>query len=130
MGKLRTFYFGKIVRDKIPNQIIEGGGRFTEAELSEGEKLKLLANKLKEESQEIDVNGDDPADEIADAQAVLNALRNRLGLTEEEIQTKMKAKEERYGGFNDGVYIEEVHVRPDDPWVKHFTDNPDRYPER
>ena len=36
---------------------------------------------------------------------------------------------ERRGGFLDGAYVTQLSLKPDDPWVEYYRNEPTKYPE-
>jgi predicted house-cleaning noncanonical NTP pyrophosphatase (MazG superfamily) len=127
---MRKFRFDKLVRDKIPDDQRREGSKVIVRTLDDAEYVEALKQKIIEESQEIDVaNRDEAVKELADLQEVLDCLAEALGADKVEIAKVQAAKRDKAGSFKERLYIETIEVADNNPWIKHYTDNPDRYPE-
>ena len=125
-----TFRFGKLVRDKIVDHQLASGAKPQYRKLSDAEHKQELIKKIVEESQEILHAGQDEiAAEIADVQQALDDLKEKLGLTSQDIAAAQQRKNEKNGAFKKGIYIDTVEVDESDNWVAHFRENAGRYPE-
>lgn len=126
------FYYKKLVRNNIPNFHHESGHTI-DGKVLEGEELKLaLISKLHEETDEIpiqDTVDDAVIEEIADAQQVLDNLKQLYGIGETALQDVMAKKRERKGDFLEGRYIETVYMPTEDKWVEYCRRSPEKYPE-
>jgi len=110
--------FGKIVRDKIPTNIAEGGETVREAKLAKGDMQVGLAGKLLEELDEfLRANTDDErAAELADVLEVVKGLANCSGHSWSKIERLAKEKVSKRGGFKEGkVLIETALPHRDSP---------------
>lgn len=96
----------KLVRDKIPEIIIADGKRPVTRILEDGEFLLELTLKLGEEAQEIRENP--TVEELADAQTVLDAIRDELGISQSELDEAIAAKTSERGDFSGRVFLEGV----------------------
>jgi predicted house-cleaning noncanonical NTP pyrophosphatase (MazG superfamily) len=127
---MRKFKFQKLVRDLIIDQMIFGGAEPTYHELSNEEHLGELKKKVLEEASEMNINDkDELLKELADLQEVIDALVKTINKTPTDLKSAQDRKHQKAGGFDRKLYIDHVSVLDDDPWIKHFLDNPDRYPE-
>ena len=110
--------FGKIVRDKIPASIAEGGESVREAKLAKADLQVGLAGKLLEELDEFlrAPSSQDSAAELADLLEVLKGLANSSGHSWSKIEKLAKEKAAKRGGFKDGkVLIETALPHRDSP---------------
>jgi len=123
------FSFEKLVRDKIVERIADGG-RPSFRKLEKDEHKERLVEKIAEEAQEIlTARPEEVASEIADVQQALDDLRELLGVGAEEVSKAQASKNEKYGPFRLGLYVECVEVGENDTWVEYYRNNADRYPE-
>ena len=125
-----TFKFAKLVRDTIVDQQLAAGARPVYRQLSPEEHKRALAGKIAEEAAEIsDAPPEDIAAEIADVQQALDDLRELYGLSAQDITREQAAKNAKNGAFTKGIYIEQVEVDEDDPWIGYYRKHADRYPQ-
>lgn len=95
---------GKLVRDKIPQIIIEDGRTPIVRTLSDDEYLSELDRKLNEEVAEY--QADKSLEEMADVLEVLFAICEARGHSVDELMEVRDKKREKRGGFRDKVYWE------------------------
>lgn len=95
---------GKLVRDKIPQIIIEDGRTPIVRTLSDEEYLSELDRKLNEEVAEY--QADKSLEEMADVIEVLFAICEARGHSVDELMEVRDKKREKRGGFRDKVYWE------------------------
>ena len=102
--------FGKLVRDKIPANIVAGGETVKEARLAQADLATGLAGKLLEEIEEFlrAPNPDDKAAEIADLFEVVKGIALASGLSWSQIEKLAKEKSTKRGGFKDGRVLVET----------------------
>lgn len=102
--------FGKLVRDKIPATIAQGGETVRVAKLAKDDLLVGLAGKLLEELDEFlrAYTDDDRAAELADVLEVVKGLANCSGHSWSKIERLAKEKVSKRGGFNEGVVLMET----------------------
>ena len=118
--------YNKLVRDKIPNIII-GKGLSFKAKVVKGTAYeRALANKLKEEAEEVfgawewlehvcnieaghgDAEYEKLVEEMADLfEVYVNALKTFNISTKQVFEAVMKKRKER-GAFEDGIFLEWV----------------------
>ncbi|MFD1567755.1 nucleoside triphosphate pyrophosphohydrolase [Halolamina litorea] len=98
--------YDKLVRDEIP-AIIAADGETPITHAVEGETYEArLFEKLAEETAEL--RGSPGVEEFADVLEVLDALRQRLGVEEAELERVRAEKAVERGRFDDGVVLERV----------------------
>lgn len=93
---------GKLVRDRIPQIIIEDGRTPVVRTLSDEEYLSELDRKLNEEVAEY--QADKSLEEMADILEVLLAICEARGHSVDELIEVRDKKREKRGGFRDKVY--------------------------
>jgi predicted house-cleaning noncanonical NTP pyrophosphatase (MazG superfamily) len=126
--KPRTFKLNKLVRDKIVQLHFDTGGEVKYKTL-EGEELnQALVRKLTEEAAELR-NSELSVGELADLQEIIDQLAKNLGITEEELAAKQKAKREKTGGFEKGHFVDTVTLPADNKWADYYAKDPTRFPE-
>ena len=119
----RTFRFDKLVTDLVVKNSIEEPHTLDikYRELNGTALLRELRRKLVEEAREIPVVEEvskEVLDEIADAQNVLNEIRDH-----------QLRRREKKGDFSKGYYVDDVVLRDDSPWIGYFEADSARYPE-
>ncbi len=102
MGKM----YNKLVRDRIPEIIEAGGGNCVTQELSQGEYLQKLEEKLREELSEYLESKE--TEELADLLEVMQAVAVARGKTWEEIEIVRQRKKAARGGFEKRILLKEV----------------------
>lgn len=127
---MRTFKLNKLVRDKIFTSMQDLGQKVTYHRLSDEDFLKSLQEKLLEEAKEF--NPDDPkaADELADLLEVIEQLGKVLGHDFDALRKIQTERREKRGGFDDRIYVESLELEDNDPWVKYYASEPDRFREK
>jgi predicted house-cleaning noncanonical NTP pyrophosphatase (MazG superfamily) len=124
------FKFSKLVRDKIVEHQIALGAKPSFRTLKPAEHKRELVRKIIEEASEITkAVPEEIAGELADVQQALDDLAQLYGLSPDDIAKAQAVKRQKNGAFKKGLYIETLEVDEDDPWVKHYRQNADRYPE-
>jgi predicted house-cleaning noncanonical NTP pyrophosphatase (MazG superfamily) len=98
--------YDKLVRDEIPDIIAESGKAVTYRILNDEDYKIALEMKLDEEVAEFHKNPS--IEEIADIAEVLYALIEAYGYRVIDVINYRAAKREEKGGFDKGVYLEEV----------------------
>ncbi|RAP73187.1 nucleoside triphosphate pyrophosphohydrolase [Paenibacillus montanisoli] len=102
--------YNKLVRDRIPEIIVNSGRVCSSRILDESAYKVELRGKLSEELREyLEAPDDESAiEELADLLELLHALAAVHGFSAERLETiRMKKAAER-GGFEGRVYLEEV----------------------
>jgi predicted house-cleaning noncanonical NTP pyrophosphatase (MazG superfamily) len=124
------FKFSKLVRDKIVDRQVASGAKPSFRRLSPDEHKQELINKIVEEAKEItQAAPDEVVAEIADVQQAIDDLRELYGLRSVDVAEAQAAKNKKVGPFTKGIYVDYVEVSEDDPWINHYRENADRYPE-
>ena len=98
--------YNKLIRDKIPEKIMQSGKAVTFRKLNDDEYKKELENKLLEES--IEFQESKSIFEIADIIEVLIALIRAYGFNIFEVLKALIKKRLERGGFKEKIFLEEV----------------------
>ena len=93
---------GKLVRDKIPQIIIDAGKKPIMEILSEERYLEELDKKLEEEVAEY--MADKSVEEMADVLEVLFAICEARGHSVDELMQVREDKSAKRGGFKERIY--------------------------
>lgn len=96
-------FYGKLVRDRIPEIIEQQGFQPQVRELEEDEYLCELYRKLREETEEY-LESEEP-EEIADILEVLEAICAAKKYSVEEILQRKAEKKAARGGFEEKLYL-------------------------
>jgi len=126
--------FNKLVRDKVPSNIEDGGEAVSKAKLKGEFLLRALKEKLIEESFEVldALDQDDIVAELADVSEVIDGILTQLGISRDNLAEIQERKRNKAGGFRDGLVLLETN-NPLPAKVgevkssKLFSDNPDHY---
>lgn len=156
MTAMRTFRYNKLVRDKILDGMQAEGSKIVWRTLTDAEFEEKLAKKLEEELDELDENvGKDKerdVRELADVaevyelaydlldqdehydllESAMEELEKGIDMWEIDPDELLKAKAEKlkkYGGFKKRIFIEQVSVEEDNPWMQRYLKSPEKYPE-
>ena len=99
--------YDKIVRDEIPALIERRGERVETVKLVGDALLVALRQKLVEEAFEaLDAkSGEELVGELADAQEVVKALCQALGVSTIDVEAEREDKKKRRGGFEKGLML-------------------------
>lgn len=100
----------KLVRDEIPSIIRAGGGKPKILVVSGSNLIRSLQDKLVEEAEELAQLGDNSlhseyVEELADVLEVVEALKERLHITNEELNAAKLNKKYERGGFTKGFML-------------------------
>lgn len=98
--------YNKLVRDKIPEIIVESGKNVTFRILDDEEYVKALEKKLDEEVAEFHERKN--IEELVDILAVIEALSRAYGGGACELQEFHRQKLRSRGGFELRIFLEEV----------------------
>jgi predicted house-cleaning noncanonical NTP pyrophosphatase (MazG superfamily) len=127
------FYFRKLVRDQVLQRCLDDPKVKTDYRILDPTAFKKeLVAKIHEETDEIpiiDEPDNEVLSEIADVQAVIDALIESYGFTKEDIAAAQAKKAEKNGVFEKQAYIEKVDLDDDSEWVEIFRKTPDKYKE-
>lgn len=127
-----TFKYDKLVRDNIPDWHRANGHAVSGRQLKGEELLKALVQKLHEEADEVSgaLSRQELIEEIGDVQQVIRDLCASEQISPEELDTVIKQKADKKGGFSKGEYIDTVTIpSEDDKWAKYCRQDPAKYPE-
>ena len=99
--------FNKLVRDKIPEKSQNGGESVRVTRLVGDQLLRVLREKLVEESYEALAasDHDEIIDELADVEEVIEGILKQLKVKRQELKDKQKAKNTKVGGFEKGYVL-------------------------
>lgn len=99
--------YDKLVRDKIPEVIIQNGGKpKTHIAEDDGEYWEKLKNKLLEEVEEFIESEEE--NEISDILEVLDAIYEFKKFDKNRIEKNKKEKMKKKGSFSKRIILEEV----------------------
>lgn len=104
----------KLVRHRIVEKIEEEGNRPVTKQLRGSTHYRHLIAKLFEEAKEVKhaETREDLLEELSDVVEVCYALARKVGYTSEELTIARVQKYIEKGGFDEGVFLEQVHLSP------------------
>jgi len=124
------FKFSKLVRDNIVDQQIVSGAKPSFRQLSKSEHIHELIHKIVEEAKEIEhAEAEEVVAEIADVQQVIDDLKAALNVVDKDVVKAQEVKNSKNGAFRKGLFVDCVEVTEDNPWIRYYRKNADRYPE-
>lgn len=129
------FYFRKLVRDKVLENCLEEPETLETnyRVLNNDDFARELIRKVAEEASEIPIGPESDVEEVlaelADLQAVINALQKLHGFSEKDLRQAVQKKAANKGDFMGKYYIDSVVLADNSPWIEYFRANPKRYPE-
>ncbi|TCI65744.1 nucleoside triphosphate pyrophosphohydrolase [Exiguobacterium sp. SH0S2] len=102
--------YNKLVRDEIPTIIEQSGKIAIHKKLSNAEHMKFAAHKLHEEIKEYEETNidEESLEELADILELVYTLGKMHGASIEELNRIREEKREKRGGFEKGLFLEEV----------------------
>lgn len=95
--------YNKLIRDKIPEIISNSGKSFKTKNLCDEEYIISLNNKLQEELDEYNEDGE--VKELADLVEVIYAILNYKGISVEKFEKLRLQKKEERGGFDKKLFL-------------------------
>jgi len=98
--------YNKLVRDRIPEIIEQGGNRCRVEVLSDEDYLRMVDAKLDEELAEYHADGS--VEELADLLEVIYAAAAARGYSREELERIRAEKAEKRGGFEKKIMLIDV----------------------
>jgi len=103
--------YNKLVRDRIPEIIKNNGKTSTTRILDKKEYIEEVSKKIGEELTEYleAENKEHKVEELADLLELVNALAQYEGVTLEDVEKVRKQKAEKRGGFQERIFLGEVH---------------------
>lgn len=125
-AKEETLVFRKLVRDKIPESIINKGEQVTQVTLRGENLLAALKAKLVEEAIEVadSTSTTEIVEELADVQEVIHAISKHVKVTKANVESVRKEKREKRGGFDAATVLVKTSapgslVEPTKARIKH-----------
>lgn len=105
--------FNKVVRDKIPDIIQQGGEQVEIIRLTGDAFVRALQKKLVEEAFEaMDAqSGEELIGELADIQEVVNAIREKLDVSITELEQLRDDKNKKRGAFGKGLMLTRTSIQ-------------------
>jgi predicted house-cleaning noncanonical NTP pyrophosphatase (MazG superfamily) len=102
--------YPKLVRDKIPEAIMQSGQTFNVRVLEDEEYIVALHEKAHEELMEVfeSTTKEEKVEELADLLEVIHAMTRAAGYSVDELELIRRQKAERRGQFEDRIYLIEV----------------------
>ena len=102
--------YNKLIRDRIPEIIHEAGQIPVIKQLDQTEHVEQARLKLYEEIKEYEETHSDEEslEELADILELVYTLGKMHGASYEELNRIREAKREKRGGFDKGLFLEEV----------------------
>lgn len=99
--------FNKLVRDKIPDSILDKGESVDIVRLEDEALIEGIKRKVVEEALEVadSKTRQEYIEELADLHEVMAALMSRLDITAEEVTQAQGEKRNRRGGFDDALML-------------------------
>lgn len=97
-------YYDKLVRDRIPEIIEEGGTNYQVCQVPPTDLQHYAFKKLREEIEEFIENP--CAEEAADVMEIMNFICYRLGIRDKTILAQATSKRILKGGFEMGFILE------------------------
>lgn len=106
-GDVESIEYNKLVRDRIPDLILEHGEEVETYELAGDALVAALRQKLVEEAYEVlDLtSGSDLLSELVDVEEVLDAIYEVLDLSRQEVKAERAAKVKKRGAFKRGILL-------------------------
>ena len=126
---MKKFKFGKLVRDKIVDAIIQAGNKPIHRRLGREEYVKELKKKLKEEVGEFCDEDKINLSELADVEELIQSLLIEGGFSKEDLDKERMKKNASNGKFNKKLYVDFVEAKDDSEWVGYYLARPKQYPE-
>ena len=101
--------FNKLVRDRIPEIIVNNGGQAFTRILDQEEYKKELERKLLEEYKEVlDSSGKERIEELSDMLEVIKCLAILENSSLEEVIEVSNSKSLKRGSFNNRIFLEKT----------------------
>ena len=104
---MKTISYNKLVRDRIPDIILNAGKTCATETISSEDYLRMLDAKLDEELAEY--HKDQNIEELADLLEVIRAVTVARGYTLEELEQVRAEKAAMRGGFEKRIFLKEVY---------------------
>ena len=104
---MKIVQYDKLVRDRIPEIIMNSGKNCSTEILSDSDYLRMLDAKLDEELAEY--HKDQNIEELADLLEVIRAASIARGYSLEELEQVRAEKASKRGGFEKRILLKEVY---------------------
>jgi len=122
---MSKFEVEKLVRDEVAAHISSNKLAKTDyVILNNQELIPRLIDKLVEEATELQKTNikdrNDILNEIADVETVLDCLKEKLNITEEEIKKVKDKKIEKLGSFKKRIFLKTVELEESDSWLPYY----------
>lgn len=101
-----TQIYNKLVRDRIPEIIEADGLKPITRKLNKKQLLTEAIQKIGEEAKELAQNPS--AEELADIEELVIAIRDELGIKAKDLEKVRKQKAKERGGFKKRIFLERV----------------------
>jgi predicted house-cleaning noncanonical NTP pyrophosphatase (MazG superfamily) len=98
-------------------------------ELSDKEFIRELRRKIVEEATELDIKKSDVAKELADLLEAVESMAKELGISFTELRQKQTEIRQKWGGFDNRIYISNLELDDRDKWVDYYASEPNRFKE-
>jgi predicted house-cleaning noncanonical NTP pyrophosphatase (MazG superfamily) len=120
----KVFILNKLARDKMPNIMRNEGCTVQEKKLEGQELMVALKNKLIEEVNEImhAKTNIELSEELADLIEVISSIATVNNTNLEEIEKIRIAKNNKRGGFLQGLFISTIEIDEENPTIKYYAD--------
>ena len=104
---VKKVYYNKLIRDKIPERIIECGGDYKVRKLKDKEFAKELLKKVGEEASGLLAakTKSDIIKEIADVVDVIEEIIKVKGISNQEIKKQQQENKKLKGGFKKKLFL-------------------------
>jgi predicted house-cleaning noncanonical NTP pyrophosphatase (MazG superfamily) len=110
MKSRNIIVYDKLVRDKVPQIMLEAGKEFYTRVATKEQYQQKLQEKLIEEAREF---LEDPSiEELADVAEVFGTILATMNIDIDELERVMLAKREARGSFDNRIVLECVNTRP------------------
>ncbi len=103
---MSTICYNKLVRDRIPEIIVNSGKQCTFMTLSDDDYIAMLDAKLNEELEEYQESKS--MEELADLLEVIRAVAKARGSSIDEVEAIRREKAAKRGGFEQKILLVEV----------------------
>jgi predicted house-cleaning noncanonical NTP pyrophosphatase (MazG superfamily) len=110
-SSLGAIRYEKLVRDRIPEIVVQSGLVAVTRTLTAGEFVAALRAKVAEEATELaDAPDEEVATELADLQEAVAALMLEMNLSQEDVDRVRRARAQERGTFSTRTFL--VETRP------------------
>lgn len=110
---MSRIHYRKLVRDRIPEIITQGGASCRVRRLGVSEYREALTRKVLEEARELQEAGNrrDALNELVDLHELVEALRKSWRVSPAAFAAKVQHKRRERGGFRKRLFLEYVTDR-------------------